>query len=63
MLAVYERQLEQGERPHAPLDAPQAAEQAEPVRTHTPDPVRPSTGKPSTLREYARARFNVWRYR
>lgn len=45
VLAVYERQIEQGKRPHAPLDAPQTNEQAAPIPTHGPDPDRPSTGK------------------
>lgn len=55
VLAVYERQLEQGKRPHTPLDAPQTHVQPEPVHTHTPDPARPSTGK------WRRA-WNVVRY-
>lgn len=45
VLAVYERQLEQGESSHTPPGSTQAAVQAAPVHTHTPDPVRPSTGK------------------
>lgn len=45
VLAVYERQLEQGESSHTPPGSTQTNEQAEPVHTHTPDPVRPSTGK------------------
>ena len=39
------RQLEQGESSQTPPESPQAAEQAEPIPTHTPGPVRPSTGK------------------
>lgn len=55
VLAVYERQIEQGKRPHTPLDAPQTNVQPEPAHTHTPDHVRPSKGK------WKRA-LNVLRY-
>ena len=58
VLALYERQLEQGKRPHAPLDAPQAAEQAEPIPTHTPDPARPPQANVGRLRRA----WNVLRY-
>lgn len=57
------RQLEQGKQPQTPLDSPQADEQPEPIPEPTTNPVGPSTGRPPTLREYARARYNVWRYR
>lgn len=58
VLAVYERQIEQGKRPHTPLDAPQTHEQPEPAHTHTPDPVRPSQANVGRLRRA----WNVVRY-
>lgn len=55
VLALYERQLEQGESSHTRPGSPQADEQATPISSHAPDPVRPSTGK------WRRA-WNVVRY-
>ena len=57
------RQLEQAERPHTPPQSPQAHVQPDPMPTYAPNPVGPPTGRPPTLREYARTRYNVWRYR
>ena len=42
---LYRLMLEQGKQPQTPPESPQAAEQAEPIPTRTPDPARPSTGK------------------
>ena len=50
VLAVYERQLEQGESPQTPPESPQAAEQAEPIPTHTPGPARPPQANVGRLR-------------
>ena len=43
--AYWQLQIEQGESSQTPPESPQAAEQAEPIPTRTPDPARPSTGK------------------
>lgn len=58
VLALYERQLEQGESSQARPGSPQADEQAEPIPTHTPDPARPPQANVGRLRRA----WNVWRY-
>lgn len=58
VLALYERQLEQGESSQTPPESPQAAEQAAHIPTHTPDPGRPSQANVGRLRRA----WNVWRY-
>lgn len=52
------RQLEQGESSQTPPGSTQAAEQAAPIPSHTPDPVRPSQ---ANVGRFRRA-WNVWRY-
>lgn len=52
---LYRLMLEQGKQPQVPLASPQAGEQSEPMPTHTPDPVRPPTGR-------WRKAWNVIRY-
>lgn len=55
VLAVYERQLEQGESSPTPPESTQTHEQPAPAPTHAPAPTGPSTGK------WRRA-WNVVRY-
>lgn len=52
---TYRLMLEQGKPSQTPPESPQAGEQAEPISSHAPDPVRPSTGK-------WRKAWNVVRY-
>lgn len=52
---LYRLMLEQGGSSHTPPGSTQPHEQDEPIPSHTPDHVRPSTGK------WKRA-WNVWRY-
>lgn len=60
---LYRLMLEQGESSQTPPESTQTHAQPEPIPTYAPNYAGPSTGRPPTLREYARARFNVWRYR
>lgn len=55
---LYRRMLEQGESSQNPPESTQAAEQAEPIPTHAPDPARPSQANVGRLRRA----WNVWRY-
>ena len=58
VVAVYERQLEQGKQPQARPGSPQTNEQAEPIPTHTPGAARPPTANVGRLR----LAWNVVRY-
>ena len=47
---LYRLMLEQGKQPQARPESPQTGEQAEPIPTHTPDPVWPSQANVGRLR-------------
>ena len=58
VVAVYERQLEQGKPSQGRPESPQTGEQSEPIPTHGPGPVRPPQ---ANLGRWRRA-VNVLRY-
>ena len=62
VVAVCERQVEQGKQPQGRPESTQTAEQAAPMPSHTPDPSGASTGEQSVW-EYLQARLRRRRER